>query len=662
VCHAQKLTINLVPFDHEHMAASSDQERRGAQVTFRSLSTDRRLRTIAVAVALIGAIELWGLCRYFPVESWLTDSPLYAYGYALHFARGIIGEMTLRRHLRLWSYSPHLMAGYPAATRSEPMGHALALVFWIGAPLACAAILYKLFVIGFLLANPLIMALAARWLGLDWRVATISAALGLCGLFNYPGLLMIRAGMFGFLSASFLAVGWGAFVYRTIEKGRAWRFLLLGVSGGALTYLHPLAPMLLAAPAIGGLIEAHWPRRCFAVAAYAMVFAISLPWLMPLLFTLQIGIHYSTSWQTQPDIYATIHELFRSSLPFPPIAVFALAVYGVLHSTTRPRFTSTWLTFTLLLAAIAYFGSNISMLENLGPARFGASFYFYAVPFAALGVYQCWKHINAIDSPWREIARLVASGFLAYFALVSIVSVWLETKVYGPVSTTLPTQAQVLVGWIKSHNRDSRLILESGFTKNQFGGVQLPYFGADVGLLWALQTGRELIGGSPSENFSTFSFADFGNGRAFGRSLDQWRPEDFSRQLEIYNVGAALVWSPQAKSYLPHVPGVRLLQESSPYALYEFEGMHSFLITGVASSVEATPDCIQIKNAKRGRLLLKYHYFKTLRASPPMRITPVSIGNGDPNPFIQIDNDAMRDIQIYNAGFTGIGRATSACQ
>jgi hypothetical protein len=96
--------------------------------------------------------------------------------------------------------------------------------------------------------------------------------------------------------------------------------------------------------------------------------------------------------------------------------------------------------------------------------------------------------------------------------------------------------------------------------------------------------------------------------------------------------------------------------------LYGVAGSHTFLMSGKAGSVSADQDCIRIKAADPGRLVLKYHYFKTLRTDPPIAMSPAPIGNDDPIPFIAIDNNVRRDILVFNAGFSGWGSAAAACQ
>ncbi|MGO9453182.1 MAG: hypothetical protein ACLQDV_19390 [Candidatus Binataceae bacterium] len=622
----------------------------------------------SVLITAIFLIQLWGLSQYFPVDSWLTRNPFYTNSYALHFARSLLSASALGRHLRLWSYSPSLMAGYPAGTRTEPMGDAVALWFWICSGFSTvrsfgrAAVLYKAFVVGVLVSIPLAMAAAARWLEFDWTIAVLSAALGVFGTFNYPGLLMIRAGMFAFFSAAFLSVAWGALLYRSMERG-AGGFVALAITGGALTYLHPLAAAMLVPPSIAGLAESRSPRRVVALAAaLAAAFVLSMGWLGPVLFTRDIGSHFSNWWQTSRSIGGGLGILFHKRLPFPPIAIVAAALYGALQARTRRRFLIVWLVGTFGFGLIAYFGSAIKLFDNVEPARFEIVFYAFAAPFVALGVREFWLRLGIFGSPWRQVTQLIAVVVVAFFALVSGASLWLETTVHGPIVATLPAQASELWGWMTVSGRDSRIVLESGWSRDENGGVVSPYFRADVGLLWALESGREVIGASPSEGFSSFGFVDFGNAIAFGRPLNSWEPADFRRQLDTYNVGALVLWSADAKQYLAGVPGVVALQESDPYTLYGVAGDHSFLSTGKAASVSASQDCIQIKDAEPGRLVLKYHYFKTLRVSPAMAIEPVAVGNGDPNPFIQIDNDAKRDIIVYNAGFSGWGRAPAACE
>ncbi|MBV8137269.1 MAG: hypothetical protein JO121_16815 [Deltaproteobacteria bacterium] len=629
------------------------------------------LASRAVAIAMIAALsvlQLAGLTRYFPIGSWTDRHPFYTNSYALHFARSLLSSRAMARHLRLWSYSPFLMAGYPAGTRTEPMGDAVALWFWLCSGFSTvrwvgrAAVLYKMFVVGILVCIPAAAASAAVWLGFDWTVATISAALGVFGTFNYPGLMMIRAGMFPFFAVSFLCAAWSALLYHSLDRGPAHR-VAAAIGGGLLTYLHPLTALLLIPASIGCLAECRTRKGLLSLAAtLATAFAMSLGWLWPLLMTWGLGVHFANWWKTAGTMSGSLAALFRWRLPFPPIAVAAAAAYGGVRAPLRKAFLGAWLAAILGFGALAYFGSELKTLANLEPGRFEVPFFSFAAPLAAYGIRDGWNWLGQIRTPLRQLSKSLAVAVVVFFALVSFASLWLETSAHGPITTKLPDQAQEIWQWMEASEHDSRMVMESGWMVDENGGVVAPYFNGDIGMLWAIESNRELIGASPSEGFTAFSFTDLGNGVGFGKSLPSLSPAQFRRELETYNVGALIAWSAEAKEYLDRVDGLVPLQRSDPYMLYGVPGNHTFLMAGKAGSVSADPDCIRIRAAEPGRLILKYHYFKTLRADPPIALNPAPIGNGDPIPFIAIDNEVRRDIRVYNAGFSGWGGAVAACQ
>ena len=626
-------------------------------------------RSVAIAaIAALTVAQLGGLTRYFPISTWTDAHPFCTSSYALHFARSLISSSALARHFRFWSYSPALMAGYPAGTRTEPMGDAVALWFWIWSgfstvrSLHTAALLYKVFVVGLLVCIPVSMASAALWFGLDWSIAAIAAALAVFGTFNYPGLLMIRAGMFSFLSAAFLCVAWSGLLYHWRNRG-APQLAFIAVSAALLTYLHPLSAILLVPASLGCLLEAETPKGLAMLgAALLAAFVLSMGWFIPVLFTRDIAVHFANWWKTSETLAGGLRSLLRNRLPFPPVLVMAVAAYGASRAPLRRRFLTVWMSAIGFFALLAYFGSAFAAFEFLEPGRFEIAFVAFTAPLTAWGAREIWGRFGQIRAPApRYICKTLAGIGLLYFALVSAASVLVETGAHGSIATTLPDQAREIQGWVNASDRDSRIVLESGYGIDKNGGVTAPYFNSDMALLWALESGREIIGGSPSEGFSSFSFADVGNGVAFGRRLADWIPADFRRQLETYNVGAVIAWSTDGKQFFDQIPGLVPLQRSDPFMLYGVAGQHTFLMEGQAGSVSASQDCIEIRGAEPGRLIVKYHYFKTLRADPPVAIAAAALDNGDPNPFIQVDNDARRDIRIYNAGFTGWGRAGRAC-
>src|SRR5262245_38786180 len=413
------------------------------------LRHDLASRALAIGmIALLTVIQLAGLTRYFPIESWIDRHPFYTNSYALHFARSLLSSKAMAQHLRLWSYSPVLMAGYPAGTRTEPMGDAVALWFWLCSGFSTvrwvgrAAVLYKMFVVGILVCVPAAAASTAAWLGFDWGIATISAALGVFGTFNYPGLMMIRAGMFLFFAASFLCVAWCALLYDSLGSGPG-RGVAAAISGGLLTYLHPLTALLLIPASTGCLAECRTRKRLLSLAAtLAGAFAISLGWLWPLLMTRDIGVHFAHWWRTSATVSGSLAAFFRWRLPFPPIAVAAAAAYGGVRAPLPKGFRIALLAAVLGVCVLAYFGSELGVLANLEPGRFEVPFFSFAAPLVAYGIRDGWHRLGQIRTPIRQLSRSLAIVVVVFFALVSFASLWLETAAHGPITTTFPDQAQ----------------------------------------------------------------------------------------------------------------------------------------------------------------------------------------------------------------------------
>ena len=625
-------------------------------------------RAVGALVILVCLVEFWAVCGYFPSSGWLDRNPFFSASYALHFARALISADSLNTHLRVWTYSPYLMAGYPAATRTEPMGDLPGLCLWLvrwllpaHAYLHGAAIVYKVLVVGLIAAAAPAMVLAAVCLGLGGSTVVVAAALGVFGIFNVPGIEMMRAGMFAYFAASSLSVAAAALVYVTGRRGHSWHFPLLGLLGGLLTWLHPLAAPMLLPPAAAALLCTAGRRRTGLLLAGAIALIVALPWLMPIVLTAQTGVSFSHWWRTPTSVTGTLALLYHPRLPFAPVLVLAAACYGVLRLRVERVFRAGWGATLVSAFGVGYFGSMVPILRPVEPARFEACFYFYAVPPAALAVCEIWgrlRNLRRAGLPLRAFAIMAA----VFYTLASMAMSYLDRHYNGVFQTRLPAQAREIENWLTVLGNDSRVMLEAGTGVRANGEILLPYFGSDLGLLWAWQTDAELIGGSPSEGFSQFSFVNFSRSSTFGRKLSDWSPQDFDRQLMLYNVGTLITWSEAAKAYLSQVPNVSLLQESAPFALFGVAGVHSYLLAGSARRVRARPDCIEITAAAPGRIVLKYHYFKTLRAAPAIPLRPVAVGNGDPVGFIEADNDAPRNLRIYNAGFTGWGGAHAACR
>jgi hypothetical protein len=347
--------------------------------------------------------------------------------------------------------------------------------------------------------------------------------------------------------------------------------------------------------------------------------------------------------------------MFSDRLIAPPLLVVALAIAGAISAPVKFAYKSALAGAILIFVLMAYFGSRVAALDNIEPGRFEAPFYFYAVPFAAMAIRRLWIRFGRLQL--HRAARILLLTIAALFVLGTMRLVNLDLRFHGSIAATLPPRAAELDDWVAKSDPNARLIVEAGWsiTDNQ---LKLPYFGADLGALWAATSGHQLIGASPSEGFTKFSFTTFDQDHAFGRPVQSWNPAELRKQLDIYNVGAAILWSDAAKQLFDSMPdahvAAHVATNDGQFALYTIAGTRSFIAQGSAKAVRARPDCIQVTGAASGRMVLKYHYFRTLRVSPPIPIGPAATGNDDPIPFIELRNTASQDLKIYNGGFLGM--------
>jgi hypothetical protein len=175
--------------------------------------------------------------------------------------------------------------------------------------------------------------------------------------------------------------------------------------------------------------------------------------------------------------------------------------------------------------------------------------------------------------------------------------------------------------------------------------------------------GVHVLGGSNSTNFLKSRFTVFsgflwnstGTARGeyrpnvFGQQLAQMTEDDFARELTLYNVHEVLAWSGKARADLARFENtLEPAGTAGGYQIFRVKHPASWFVEG-GGRLEAFPDRLHIADATPGKIVLSFHWIRTLSARDA-KITPVVLP-GSPLPFIQVDNAAgLRDIDIVNAG------------
>jgi len=175
-------------------------------------------------------------------------------------------------------------------------------------------------------------------------------------------------------------------------------------------------------------------------------------------------------------------------------------------------------------------------------------------------------------------------------------------------------------------------------------------------------TGWSVIGGPHAGNFikGKFSlFADnYWNGKkhvvdsplAFGKLLKEFTEEEFALYLDLYNIQLVLSPDPVTIQLLNQFHKILKPRDFiGKHQVWEFWSEPSWFYKG-SGELSFDYDTIQIKNASPGKIIVKFHWVKSLKSTPPLTLTPVYLRN-DPVPFIQIDNNiGTKRINIINQG------------
>jgi hypothetical protein len=147
----------------------------------------------------------------------------------------------------------------------------------------------------------------------------------------------------------------------------------------------------------------------------------------------------------------------------------------------------------------------------------------------------------------------------------------------------------------------------------------------------------------------------------FGEPVASWGLAELKKKIELYNVRYVIAVSLHARSRLDRYPelfrpagafdppeGDPYNKNESTFRLYEVLGIESSYFLQGHGVVAAKRDLLSITQASSGRIVLKYHWIPTLRASDGINLSAFQVP-GASAPFIAIDNSiGANQIEIRN--------------
>ena len=279
------------------------------------------------------------------------------------------------------------------------------------------------------------------------------------------------------------------------------------------------------------------------------------------------------------------------------------------------------------LFVITYFGGLTPFTSSWQPLRFKVPLDLFLVIGAAYGATQ-----------WLTTPRTMRSWivpFLLGCGLVTFLFNLIQTESSGRLQlrSRLIPELSAIIDWIKRETPANARVLfeesgdESGFVYDRtYLSAFLPHL-----------TGRQLIGGPINLYNDRHHFAEFHSGKIFKKDSQSLSDEQVRGYLDLYNIGAVVVFDPASIQRLQSIPGlVTIDQRIGPVHLMKVNQPRSWFVEG-EGEVRAGFNRLELSHLKGQVVILKYHWIEGLTGSPAVKIEPVKMLD-DPIPFVKLIN------------------------
>jgi hypothetical protein len=587
-------------------------------------------------------LSLFGPDR--PWQRLLDDEPVLSGRHPLHLYHGQLGARALWATGRLCCFDPDFQAGYPKTPVFDSGSRPAELfLFLAGGDYRPAA--YKVGLAVCWLLVPLLLAAAARNVGLNRAAAFAVAALGLLVWWGGPCRAALEAGQLDLLLAALAAVVHTALLVRFHRKPCVSAWLGILASGYLGWFTHPLLFLLLSPLALifylsaGARHSLPWHLALFAALAGGV--AVNAFWLADGVAT--CWIREPLRWDHRQLPHRTFHTLWEAPLWGDPadralaVGIGLLAVIGcwrLNQSQQRPAARLLGLGAAgFLLLALG--GALWEPLGTLGtPVLLVPALLFAAVP-AVYALLEAFR-LTARRTGSRRRAAVLLGGLLApvltavHPYLGALADRWVHPV---PLVVGLcPERAEVIAAVCEQTTPDARILWE-----DRSGPPQLPRWTA----LLPVWTGRAYLGGLDPEAGIEHAHAGFTDQLLMGRPVRDWSDARLVEYCRRYNIGWVVCWSPAAVARLhawKDAEALATFQDGETGCLFRVKRPRSFALKGQAQWLGADWRRIALGDVvpEDGQVVLSLHYQAGLQVSPSRVRIERELDPYDPIPLVRL--------------------------
>jgi len=581
--------------------------------------------------------------------------PVLNVNFASYYAQALRMHEFLSLSGRFWGYDPFQMAGYVSGIIEAAgiyfgglFAHCLVPFFSIGT-------IFLYFELLCYLLSPFLIYFSARNFEWDKKAAWMAF-----------GLTVIMTGVFEYFSSFHNFYSNAAFWFQTSAYLSLWQVSL------CWRWFKDFNPITLFKLTIATVLALNFCLLAIAIFAIPdillfFLFYRTLRMKNHILLGLAISIVLILNWYWQEPLLKFKHwagvpsgnreangltsllfyfglnqfgwHVFLKILLHYWLIVYALwSLFDSLKRGDRKYFVfGVWIAF---LGACGFFVSSIPVIKDVQP--FQLSF-----PFWLLTIFICSEPIVSFFYGSRLTRGIVLTVFSIYL-ISGIVYVLNEPRFC--LINKFPGEQVLLFNHLKNEKfGGGRILIEMVEPIDEVSNPNffdlIPHF-----------TGNALVGG-PNPGVPLLSkFCNF-NGYStnqepslFGKELKEFNEEGLSRYLDLYNAKWIVAFTTNTAVLLDGFSNIlEKVEEIGPWKIYKnLHGSSWFLAGG--GHLKFGFDSIVIDRPSAGEIILKFHWFETLKTRPEVKTGPVFIP-ADPLPFISLKlKDIMDQVEIFNGG------------
>ena len=582
----------------------------------------------------------------FPLAELATDGALRHIDNAAHSYRIEVARKLGREGL-LTGYDPYFNAGTMAGIAANPAAKLPAAIATMTSDDLSVTRVWKLYVFACAILAGICVPIALLLLRASWPAVvvggTVAVLLWWVSVFRWYH----TAGMVSFVMAAYLAVPYVAWCVRyLLGSGLAIQLVGLGLLGAIGLYVHPLFGLPIAL--FCAILLFSFRREIDFNRAAGLLLVVpaisvlpSLPWLVPVFFeaplteTLHLDTHQShVGWDLillEPlSIWAGD---VRGSRVYPLLLLLSASALWLTSGRDR-KLCIVFVSTSILMVLYAGFGATFERAAYFTqPNRFAPVAYLFLVVPAALGIVPLARLAvgrgRVIPQYVARSVMFAGAGLLLFNLNELRREISTDTSIghYGahpPEVRDEGPYTEFLLHWLESNtDRSARILFETSRGRIHDGSHIAGYL--------AYVTDREFIGGHYPDSY----FADFTDGRLFGRSIDELTEDAWASYADLYNLGWIVAHSDDSKAVFDRFEDVVPEATFRDLKMYRVMRDRNFFASGSGQVADRRHNRLVLTDVAGDEVVLRYHYLRGLRSRPRVDLEPVQLLD-DPNPFIRV--------------------------